>query len=72
MAEVLNRMGFRLRKVGKAKPQEDQRDRRHLDNIKKRRASRVIRPRQTLELDCKRRLDREYSRGGLTRAPIKQ
>ena len=31
MAEVLNRMGFRLRKVVKAKPQkEDQRDRRHL------------------------------------------
>jgi len=37
MAEVLNRMGFRLRKVGKAKPQKKIKETDAIvDNIKKR------------------------------------
>ena len=50
MAEVLNRMGFRLRKVVKAKPQKKIKETDAIfDNIKKRRTSRVIGRRQTLE-----------------------
>jgi hypothetical protein len=50
MAAVLNRMGFRLRKVVKAKPQKKIKETDAIvDNIKKRWASRVIGRRQTLE-----------------------
>jgi hypothetical protein len=50
MAEVLNRMGFRLRKVVKAKPQKKITETDTIfDNIKKRCSSRGIRQRQTLE-----------------------
>src|SRR5215471_7471130 len=50
MAEVLNRMGFRLRKVVKAKPQKKLKETdASFDNIKKRGASRVSTRRQTLE-----------------------
>jgi hypothetical protein len=50
MAEVLNRMGFRLRKVVKAKPQKKLKETDAIfDNIKKRCPSRGLRQRQTLE-----------------------
>jgi len=50
MAEVLNRMGFRLRKVVKAKPQKKIKEPDAIfDNIKKRGTSRGIGRRQTLE-----------------------
>jgi Rhodopirellula transposase DDE domain len=50
MAEGLNRMGFRLRKVVKAKPQKKIKETDAIfDNIKKRGPSRVITRRQTLE-----------------------
>jgi hypothetical protein len=50
MAEVLNRMGLRLRKVVKAKPQKKITETDTIcDNIKKRCSSRGIRQRQTLE-----------------------
>lgn len=50
MAEGLNRMGFRLRKVVKAKPQKKLKETDAIfDNIKKRCTSRVIRRCQTLE-----------------------
>jgi Rhodopirellula transposase DDE domain len=50
MAEVLNRMGFRLRKVVKAKPQKKIKETDAIfDNIKKRCPSRGLRQRQTLE-----------------------
>jgi hypothetical protein len=50
MAEVLNRLGFRLRKVVKAKPQKKIPETDAIfDNIKKRGASWGIRQRQTME-----------------------
>jgi Rhodopirellula transposase DDE domain len=50
MAEVLNRMGFRLRKVVKAKPQKKSKETDAIfANIKKRCASRAIREHQTME-----------------------
>ena len=50
MAEVLNRMGFRLRKVVKAKPQKKIKETDAIfDNIKKSCSSRAIRQRQTME-----------------------
>jgi hypothetical protein len=49
MAEVLNRMGFRLRKVVKAKPQKKLKETDAIcDHRKKRGPSRGIRPCQTL------------------------
>jgi hypothetical protein len=50
MARVLNRLGFRLRKVVKAKPQKKIKETDAIfDNIKKRCPSARIRPWQTLE-----------------------
>jgi len=50
MADVLNRIGFRLRKVVKAKPQKKSKETDTIfDNIKKRCTSRVIGRRPTLE-----------------------
>jgi len=50
MATVLNRLGFRLRKVLKAKPQKKIAQTEAIfENIKKRRASGSLRQRQTLE-----------------------
>lgn len=50
MAEVLNRMGFRLRKVVKAQPEKKIKETDAIfDNLKKRPTSPVVGPRQTLE-----------------------
>ena len=50
MAEVLNRLGYRLRKVVKAKPQKKLKETDAIvDNRKKRGSGRGIRQRQTLE-----------------------
>ena len=71
MAEILNRMGYRLRKVVKAKPQKKVPETDAIfDNIKKKDAkakqnSRVKR----LSMDCKATVVKigDYSRGGKTR-----
>jgi hypothetical protein len=50
MATILNRLGFRLRKVLKAKPQKKIAQTAAIfENLKKRRASGCRRERQTLE-----------------------
>jgi hypothetical protein len=50
MAEVLNRMGYRWRKVSKAKPQKQLKETAAIfDNIKKRRHGRGLGAGQTLE-----------------------
>ena len=67
MAEVLNRMGFRLRKVVKAKPQKKLKETDAIfDNIKKDQAV-ALGSGKRLSIDCKATVHiGAYSRGGLT------
>ena len=70
MAQVLNRMGFRLRKVVKAKPQKKIKETDAIfDNIKKRWPSRSSAGHvRRLSIDCKATVRlASLSRGGLTR-----
>ncbi len=70
MAEVLNRMGFRLRKVVKAKPQKKIKETDAIfDNIKKKEEQAVSSGTvKRLSMDCKATVKiGEWSRGGLTR-----
>ena len=70
MAEALNRMGFRLRKVVKAKPQKKIKETDAIfDNIKKKEEQAVSSGTvKRLSMDCKATVKiGEWSRGGLTR-----
>ena len=69
MAEVLNRMGFRLRKVVKAKPQKKLKETDAIfDNIKKDDQAVALGSGKRLSIDCKATVHiGAYSRGGLTR-----